>query len=228
MANILLSPHKASRCQWEITHTSGEWNIGVKTYHGARKRGIFLLIHLKTGFAHLGYWNDSYLTVTCKHGTQGSTLRVKPNTATPAGKFHGELKQKELEFGLFLLPDMPQSRFIPFLIMCTNWSWNKNQQLNCEIIPKTKTALVMTELREVLVVGLWFGFGFLLASITMTWIRENLNLEDLSKELSHILLRHLGEIQTELGHVLIQFFEEGTIVSPFPRCRNWGFYSHSW
>ena len=43
-------------------------------------------------------------------------------------------------------------------------SWNKNQQLNCEIIPKTKTALVMTELREVLVVGLWFGFGFLLAS----------------------------------------------------------------
>ena len=41
--------------------------------------------------------------------------------------------------------------------------WNKNQQLNCEIIPKTKTALVMTELGEVLVVGLWFGFGFPLA-----------------------------------------------------------------
>lgn len=50
----------------------------------------------------------------------------------------------------------------------------------------------------------------------MTWVRENLNLEVLSKELSHILLRHFGEIQTELGHVLIQLFEEGTIVSPFP------------
>lgn len=122
MVNILLSPHKASRCQWEITHTSGEWNIGVKTYHGARKRGIFLLIHLKTGFLPTwGIGNDSYLTVTCKHGTQGSTLRVKPNTATPAGKFHGELKQKELEFGLFPLARHATVSLIPFLIMCTNW-----------------------------------------------------------------------------------------------------------
>lgn len=40
--------HNASRCQWEITHTSGKWNIGVKTCHGSRKRGIFPQVYLVT------------------------------------------------------------------------------------------------------------------------------------------------------------------------------------
>ena len=59
----------------------------------------------------LGIRNDSCLTDTHRRGTPGSMLRVKHNTAIPTGKLHGEVRHKELEFGVLpFLPDVPQAQ----------------------------------------------------------------------------------------------------------------------
>lgn len=91
-------------------HKSGEWNNGVKTGHGTQKRGNFAPKAQNNNVpVYLGTGNDRCLTATHKRGTHSSTFRVKNNIVVPARKLHREFRHKELEFGLFLLPDVPQA-----------------------------------------------------------------------------------------------------------------------
>lgn len=100
---------------------SGKWNIGVKTYPGAGKRGILPPKHIITvSLPILRIENDSCLTATHKHGTHGSMLRVKNNIVAPTGKLHGEFGHKELEFGLLPLARCATGSLIPDLITCTD------------------------------------------------------------------------------------------------------------
>lgn len=112
---IFCFPRTASRCQWEITHTSGEWNIGVKTYHGARKRGIFLLIHLKTVSARLGYWKWQLLNSHLQAWHTRFNVKSETQHCYTRWKISwGASSRKNWNLASFLLPDMPQSRSFHF------------------------------------------------------------------------------------------------------------------
>lgn len=75
-----------------------------------RRGGILPPRHkLTMSLPTLGTGNGSCLTATHKHGTHGSTLRVKNNIAAPTGKLHREFRTKNWNLASFLFLDVPQA-----------------------------------------------------------------------------------------------------------------------